>query len=77
LLSFFKRRKRRKTSKETIHRTLDLADKMLSLADEGEATRDDVNGGVLFGVLRDSGYKIKSLAEAAIAIKGDRSGNSG
>ena len=37
---------------------------MLKLADEGDAARKDVGCGVLYGVLRDSAYRIKKLAEA-------------
>ena len=49
---------------ESILRTLDLAKKMLDLADEGDAVREDTNCGVLYSVLRDSAYKLKLLAEA-------------
>jgi hypothetical protein len=37
---------------------------MLKLADEGDAVREDVGCGVLYGVLRDAAYRIKKLAEA-------------
>ena len=37
---------------------------MLKLADEGDAHREDVGCGVLYGVLRDAGYKIKKVAES-------------
>ena len=37
---------------------------MLRLADEGDAVRDDPGCGVLYGVLRDSAYKLQRLAEA-------------
>jgi len=37
---------------------------MLRLADEGDAVREDPGCGVLYGVLRDSAYKLKRLAEA-------------
>jgi rubredoxin len=49
---------------ECIKKTLELADLMLSLADEGDAVRQDVGCGVLYGVLRDSAYRIKKLAES-------------
>jgi len=38
-------------------------DEMLDLADKGDAVREDAGCGVLYGVLRDSGYKIRKLAE--------------
>lgn len=49
---------------ENIKKTLDLVKNMLDLADEGDVVREDSNCGVLYGVLRDSAYKIKQLAEA-------------
>jgi len=49
---------------ECITKTLELAERMLRLADEGDAARQDVGCGVLYGVLRDAAYRIKKLAEA-------------
>jgi hypothetical protein len=49
---------------ESIKKTLGLVDTMLELADEGDAVREDSGCGVLFGVLRDSAFKLKKLAEA-------------
>ena len=49
---------------EAIKRTLDLVKEMLELADEGDAVREDTGCGVLYGVVRDSAFKIKKLAEA-------------
>ena len=48
---------------ESIKKTLGLADTMLEVADEGDAVREDSRCGVLYGVLRDSAFKIKKLAE--------------
>jgi hypothetical protein len=42
---------------------LRLVDEMIRLADRGDASREDVGCGVLYGVLRDAAYKLKSLAE--------------
>jgi hypothetical protein len=36
---------------------------MMQLADEGDLVREDAGCGVLFGVMRDSAYKIHRLAE--------------
>jgi hypothetical protein len=36
---------------------------MLDLADRGDAVREDNGCGVLYGVLRDSAFRIKQLAE--------------
>lgn len=46
-----------------IQKTLELVQRMTDIADEGDEVREDVNCGVLYGVLRDSAYKIKQLAE--------------
>jgi hypothetical protein len=43
--------------------TLQLTEKMLHLADQGEIDREDNGCGILFGVLRDSAYKLRQLAE--------------
>jgi len=48
---------------ENIRRTLDLVDRMTEIADEGDMDREDSGCGVLYGVLRDSAYKIRKLAE--------------
>ena len=48
---------------ECLKQTLELAARMLELADQGDAARQDVGCGVLYGVLRDSAYKLKRLAE--------------
>jgi hypothetical protein len=49
---------------ECLKKTLEFAELMLQLADEGDAARQDVGCGVLYGVIRDAGYRIKKLAEA-------------
>jgi hypothetical protein len=36
---------------------------MIELANQGDADREDTGCGVLYGVLRDSAYKILQLAE--------------
>lgn len=48
---------------KNIRRTLSLANYMIRLANRGDAAREDVGCGILYGVLRDSGYKLKMLAE--------------
>jgi len=47
----------------SIKRTLDLTREMIRLADEGDAVREDDGCGVLYGVLRDSAFRIRKLAE--------------
>ena len=36
---------------------------MICLADQGDADREDNGCGILYGVLRDTAYKLKKLAE--------------
>ena len=47
---------------ENIQKALDLADRMIQLAEVGDEQRQDESCGVLFGVMRDSAYKIRALA---------------
>ncbi len=46
-----------------IRKTLNLVDEMIKVADEGDIEREDNGCGILYGVLRDSAYKVKKLAE--------------
>ncbi len=46
-----------------IERTLQLTQEMILLADQGDSDREDNGCGILYGVLRDSAYKLKQLAE--------------
>jgi len=46
-----------------IIKTLQLTEEMIHLADLGETDREDNGCGILFGVLRDSAYKLRQLAE--------------
>ena len=48
---------------ENIMKTIMLADQMLILADQGDAHSEDSGCGILYGILRDSAYKILRLAE--------------
>jgi acetolactate synthase-1/2/3 large subunit len=43
---------------------LQLADEMLDLADQGDTAREDNGCGILYGVLRDSAFKLRKLAES-------------
>jgi hypothetical protein len=36
---------------------------MIQLANQGEEDREDTGCGILYGILRDSAYKLKRLAE--------------
>ena len=46
-----------------IRKTLNLVDEMIRVADKGDIEREDNGCGILYGVLRDSAYKVKKLAE--------------
>jgi hypothetical protein len=48
---------------KNIQKTLDLTNKMIDLANQGVADREDDACAILYGVLLDSAYKIKRLAE--------------
>ncbi|MDR3557038.1 MAG: hypothetical protein P4L55_19960 [Syntrophobacteraceae bacterium] len=52
-----------KTANEILIKTLQLTEKMVELADLGDEARQDVGCGVLYGLLRDSAFKIRKLAE--------------
>ncbi|MBW2107733.1 MAG: hypothetical protein JRI36_03575 [Deltaproteobacteria bacterium] len=53
-----------KPCNESIEKTFWIVERMLALADEGDAVREDTGCGVLYGVMRDSAFKIRRLAEA-------------
>ena len=46
-----------------LKKTFELASMMLDLADEGDNAREDPGCGILYGVVRDSAYKIRQLAD--------------
>ena len=46
-----------------IYDTLELVERMIALADNGDAEREDVGCGVLYGYLRDTAFKLKKMAE--------------
>ena len=52
-----------KSCDRNILKILRLTDEMIALADQGDADREDVGCGVLYGMLRDSAYKLKKMAE--------------
>lgn len=62
-----------KPCNENLEKALILAEEMISLAEKGDADREDAGCGILYGILRDAGYRIQQLAEkekAAHAAKG-------
>ena len=48
---------------KNILKTYELARQMITLADQGDAEREDIGCGILYGMLRDSAYKILQLAD--------------
>ena len=48
---------------QNLRKTLILVEEMIALADQGDADREDVGCGVLYGIIRDSAYKIQKIAE--------------
>jgi hypothetical protein len=48
---------------KSIQKTLKMVKTMLEVADRGDAVREDTGCGILYGVVRDSAYRIKKLAE--------------
>lgn len=52
-----------KACNENIIKTLKLAEDMIELARQGDAEREDTGCGVLYGILLDSAYKIRKVAE--------------
>jgi hypothetical protein len=48
---------------KNIQQTLQLTDTMIDLANKGDADREDTGCGILYGIMRDSAYKLKKIAE--------------
>lgn len=52
-----------KQCNENILKAMQLAGELIDLAEDGDCFREDESCGVLFGIIRDSGYQIKALAQ--------------
>lgn len=48
---------------ENLDRAMDLSRAMLALADEGDRDRIDDTCGLLYGILREMGYKLQRMAQ--------------
>lgn len=48
---------------QNIQRTILLTQEMIRLADRGDVDREDTGCGILYGMLRDSAYKLWRMAE--------------
>ncbi len=53
----------KKKCDNNIARTIELAERMIQLAAEGDAHREDPGCGILYGILLDSGFRLLKLAE--------------
>ncbi len=51
------------TFNSNLKRLMKLTHEMMALADEGDRDRDDATCGIIYGILRDSAYKLRRLAE--------------
>lgn len=50
------------SNNENLVRTVRLTREMLALADEGDRDRDDNTCGIIYGILRDTAYRLRKLA---------------
>ena len=48
---------------ENLVKLIRLSREMLALADEGDRDRNDDSCGIIYGILRDSAYRLRKLAE--------------
>lgn len=48
---------------QNIKKTLALASEMIKLADQGDAEREDTGCGIIYGIMRDTAYKLIKLAQ--------------
>ena len=48
---------------KNIQQALQLTEEMIGLANKGDADREDTGCGILYGIMRDSAYKLKKIAE--------------
>jgi len=52
-----------KPCNEHIRKTIKLTAEMIEISEKGDSDREDAGCGILYGVLRDSAYKIRKMAE--------------
>ena len=57
------RQRMSKSFNTNLKRLIELTREMIALADEGDRDRDDDSCGILYGILRDSAYRLRALAE--------------
>lgn len=52
-----------KKCNENIEKLIRLSNKMLALANQGDEDRNDTSCGIMYGMLRDCGYKLQHMAK--------------
>lgn len=55
-----------KSCNKNLLKVIDITERLLMIADKGDIQREDDGCGVLYGIVRDSAYKIKKQAETEI-----------
>lgn len=48
---------------DNLKRLIQMTRDMLALSDEGDRDRNDDTCGIIYGILRDTGYRLRKLAE--------------
>jgi len=59
----FNQVKMSRTANENLRRLKRLTNDMVALADDGDKNREDDSCGILYGILRDSAYRLRKLTE--------------
>jgi len=54
--------------------SLDLANRMIALSHQGDEDREDNGCGILYGVMRDAGFRLKDLVTREIASHEQKAG---
>ncbi len=52
---------------KNLHKVIQLCYEMLELADHGDQFRRDTGCGIVYGMLRDVAYKVRSMAQKEIS----------
>lgn len=52
-----------RAANENLRRLRRLTNDMVALADEGDRSREDASCGILYGILRDTAYRLRKLTD--------------
>ncbi len=52
-----------RSTNDNLDKLVALTREMIALADEGDRDRDDTSCGIIYGILRDSAYRLRKLAQ--------------